>query len=250
MAETVGLHDVRYGREGHNHLHIEVDASNPYFTFDPKACIVCSRCVRACDEIQGTLALDRRGSRLRVDDLGVRHVVHGVRVRLVRRLRAGLPDDGAAGEEHHRARHADPHGQDDVRLLRCRLLVRRRDEGRRARAHDAVEGRRRQRGPLVRQGSLRVGLRHPRRARHRSDGARVDHRPVARGVVGRGDRLHRRALQGDCSSSTAPTRSAASRRRAARTKRSSSCRRWCARRSATTTSTPARGSATRPPATA
>ncbi|MEO8106338.1 MAG: formate dehydrogenase subunit alpha [Actinomycetes bacterium] len=61
MAQTVGLTDVRYGQEGHNHLNIEVDASNPYFTFDPKACIVCSRCVRACDEIQGTLALTVEG---------------------------------------------------------------------------------------------------------------------------------------------------------------------------------------------
>jgi len=61
MAETVGLTDVRYGQDGHNHLNIDVDASNPYFTFDPKACIVCSRCVRACDEIQGTLALTVEG---------------------------------------------------------------------------------------------------------------------------------------------------------------------------------------------
>ena len=61
MAETVGLTDVRYGQEGHNHLNIEVDASNPYFSFDPKACIVCSRCVRACDEVQGTLALTVEG---------------------------------------------------------------------------------------------------------------------------------------------------------------------------------------------
>ena len=39
------------------------DESNPYFTFDPTKCIVCSRCVRACDEVQGTLALtiDGRG---------------------------------------------------------------------------------------------------------------------------------------------------------------------------------------------
>jgi formate dehydrogenase major subunit len=33
------------------------DTSNPYFTFDPSKCIVCSRCVRACDEQQGTFAL-------------------------------------------------------------------------------------------------------------------------------------------------------------------------------------------------
>ena len=37
------------------------DSSNPYFNFDPELCIVCSRCVRACDETQGTLALTIQG---------------------------------------------------------------------------------------------------------------------------------------------------------------------------------------------
>jgi formate dehydrogenase major subunit len=57
MAGVVGLREVRYGYEGANHLKAEKDESNPYFTFDPSKCIVCSRCVRACDEVQGTLAL-------------------------------------------------------------------------------------------------------------------------------------------------------------------------------------------------
>src|SRR5580700_11131802 len=57
MAGVVGLREVRYGYEGANHLKAEKDESNPYFTFDPSKCIVCSRCVRACDEQQGTLAL-------------------------------------------------------------------------------------------------------------------------------------------------------------------------------------------------
>jgi len=63
MAGAVGLRDVRYGYEGANHLVAEKDESNPYFTFDSTKCIVCSRCVRACDEVQGTLALtvDGRG---------------------------------------------------------------------------------------------------------------------------------------------------------------------------------------------
>ena len=44
------------------------DESNPYFTFDPSKCIVCSRCVRACEEVQGTFALtiDGRGFDSRV----------------------------------------------------------------------------------------------------------------------------------------------------------------------------------------
>ena len=63
MAGAVGLREVRYGYEGENHLDAEKDQSNPYFTFDPSKCIVCSRCVRACEEVQGTYALtiDGRG---------------------------------------------------------------------------------------------------------------------------------------------------------------------------------------------
>jgi len=61
MAGVVGLRDVRYGLEGSNHLHEETDSSNPYFSYDSSKCIVCNRCVRACDEIQGTLALTIQG---------------------------------------------------------------------------------------------------------------------------------------------------------------------------------------------
>jgi formate dehydrogenase major subunit len=63
MAGVVGLREVRYGYDGKNHLKAEKDTSNPYFTFDPSKCIVCSRCVRACEETQGTFALtiDGRG---------------------------------------------------------------------------------------------------------------------------------------------------------------------------------------------
>ncbi|MCG2635246.1 MAG: 2Fe-2S iron-sulfur cluster-binding protein, partial [Gammaproteobacteria bacterium] len=67
-AGEVGLREVRYGYAGENHLSAEKDQSNPYFTFDPSKCIVCSRCVRACEETQGTFALtiDGRGFASRV----------------------------------------------------------------------------------------------------------------------------------------------------------------------------------------
>ncbi len=50
-------------KDGCTHLDAEVDSSNPYFNFDPEKCIVCSKCVRACNEVQGTFALsvDSRG---------------------------------------------------------------------------------------------------------------------------------------------------------------------------------------------
>jgi formate dehydrogenase major subunit len=61
MAGQVGLREVRYGFAGKNHLDAPKDQSNPYFTFDPAKCIVCSRCVRACAETQGTFALTIAG---------------------------------------------------------------------------------------------------------------------------------------------------------------------------------------------
>ena len=75
IADAVGLAHVRYGFEGDNHVSPvradgntnfrfkAKDESNPYFAFDPAKCIVCSRCVRACEEVQGTFALtiDGRG---------------------------------------------------------------------------------------------------------------------------------------------------------------------------------------------
>ncbi|MFU8864023.1 MAG: formate dehydrogenase subunit alpha [Rhodobacterales bacterium] len=72
MAGAVGLRDVRYEAvETHfqprqngeaNPNYIPKDDSNPYFTYDPAKCIVCSRCVRACEEVQGTFALTITGS--------------------------------------------------------------------------------------------------------------------------------------------------------------------------------------------
>ena len=61
MAGAVGLREVRYSNEGANHLQLPKDSSNPYFQFDPAKCILCSRCVRACDEVQGTFALTIAG---------------------------------------------------------------------------------------------------------------------------------------------------------------------------------------------
>jgi formate dehydrogenase major subunit len=61
MAGAVGLREVRYGYEGKNHLADAKDESAPYFDFDSSKCIVCSRCVRACEEQQGTFALTVEG---------------------------------------------------------------------------------------------------------------------------------------------------------------------------------------------
>ena len=62
MAGVVGLREVRYGFKGENHFECsQKDESNPYFSYDPAKCIVCNRCVRACEETQGTFALTLSG---------------------------------------------------------------------------------------------------------------------------------------------------------------------------------------------
>ena len=101
MAGAVGLRDVRYGYDGENHLKLEKDESNPYFTFDPSKCIVCSRCVRACEEVQGTFALtiQGRGFDSKVSAGMLERQFPELRMRVVRRLRAGLPDRHAVGED-------------------------------------------------------------------------------------------------------------------------------------------------------
>jgi len=60
VAGAIGLTQTSYGPRAAREP-LPRDESNPYFTFDPEQCIVCSRCVRACDEVQGTLALTVQG---------------------------------------------------------------------------------------------------------------------------------------------------------------------------------------------
>jgi formate dehydrogenase major subunit len=109
----------------------------------PSKCIVCSRCVRACEEVQGTFALTIEGrgfdSRVSARRGGRRFPV--LRLRQLRRLRAGLPDGDAAGEIRDRARHAHALGRHDLRLLRGRLFLQGGTERRRAGAHGALQAR-------------------------------------------------------------------------------------------------------------
>jgi len=68
VAQALGVESSRYGLDGVNHLDSEIDNSNPYFSFNPSQCIACFRCIRACDDIQGTYALtmDGRGFKSKI----------------------------------------------------------------------------------------------------------------------------------------------------------------------------------------
>ena len=107
------------------------DESNPYFTFDPAKCIVCSRCVRACEEVQGTFALtiDGRGFASHVsagqdeDFLDSECVSCGACVQAcptATLMEKTVIEHGPAGALRHH----------HLRLLRRRLLLQGRDAGR------------------------------------------------------------------------------------------------------------------------
>jgi ferredoxin len=99
MAGVVGLREVRYGFDGANHLRDRKDESNPYFTYDPSKCIVCNRCVRACEETQGTFALTiaARGFESRVA-AGASESFMASECVSCGACVAGLPDRHAAGK--------------------------------------------------------------------------------------------------------------------------------------------------------
>ncbi|MGQ0696171.1 MAG: formate dehydrogenase subunit alpha [Nitrospiraceae bacterium] len=61
LALAFGVKKIRYHDGVHEHRAAVRDDSNPFFTFDNAVCISCARCVRACDEIQGTHALTMMG---------------------------------------------------------------------------------------------------------------------------------------------------------------------------------------------
>jgi hypothetical protein len=176
MAGAVGLRDVRYGaargrqpfrgaehlRRGQPRMDRQGRRPTPISPMIRRNASSARRCVRACEEVQGTFALTIEGG---ASTAASRRACGGrfpvVRLRQLRRLRAGLPDGDAAGEIGDRARHAHALGRDDLRLLRRRLFLQGGTARRRTGAHGALQGRQGEPGPFLRQGPLRLGLRQP-----------------------------------------------------------------------------------------
>ena len=123
MAGAVGLRDVRYGYDGAKHPNPGLDMSNPYFTYEPSKVHRLFALRARLRGGAGHLRADHRRPRLRLG--GVAGHGGGVlllRMRILRRLRAGLPDRDAEREVGHRDRHARAFSGHDLRLLRRRLL--------------------------------------------------------------------------------------------------------------------------------
>ena len=141
QAAIVGLRDVRYGYDGANHLKAPIDASNPYFTFDPSEMHRLLALRARLRGSAGNVCADDPGPRLRFESVDRRRRFPVVRMRLLRRLRAGLPDRDAERKVGDRNGNARAHGRHDLRLLRRRLLLQGGAEGRRGRAHGPPQGR-------------------------------------------------------------------------------------------------------------
>ena len=196
MAGAVGLRDVRYGYAGDKHPNPGKDESNPVFHLRS---VQMHRLLALRARLRGGaghLRADDRRPRLRQP----RVAGHGgklprLRMRVVRRLRAGLPDRDAERKVGDRDRPARAFGRDDLRLLRRRLRVQGRDARRRTGAHGALQGRRGEPRPFLREGPLRLGLRDPQGAHPQADDPRQGHRPVEGSDLGRGDRLRRVRVQ-------------------------------------------------------
>ncbi len=58
LATTLGMESVRFP---YRHPRTEMDASHPRFVLDHARCILCTRCVRVCDEIEGAHTWDVAG---------------------------------------------------------------------------------------------------------------------------------------------------------------------------------------------
>ena len=55
LAQKLGLTHVRFP---YNYPRLPVDTSHPRFVLDHNRCVLCSRCVRVCDEIEGAHVWD------------------------------------------------------------------------------------------------------------------------------------------------------------------------------------------------
>ena len=208
----VGLREVRYGYAGENHPDPGNDDFNPYFTYDPSKCIVCSRCVRACEEVQGTFALTIAGRGfdfvvspgMQEDFLDSECVSCGACVQACPTATLTEKSVIEIGQPEHSvvttcaycgvgcSFKAEMRGEEVVRMVPYK-------DGKANRGHSCVKGRFAWGYATHQDRILKPMIRDK------------DQRPVARSVVGRGDRPRRLRIHAHPGDVRQATRSAASR---------------------------------------
>ena len=207
MAGAVGLRDVRYGYEGANHLDAAEGPVQSLFHLRPRQVHRLLALRAGLRGGAGHLRADHRGPRLR--QRASRPAARTSSTRECVSCGAcvqACPTATLIEKTRGRDGPARALRRDHLRLLRRRLLVQGGDAGRAGRAHGALQGRQGQRGPFLRQGPLRLGLRHAQGSHHQADGAREDHRSLARGDAGRRRSATRPASSSASRRSTGATR--------------------------------------------
>ena len=199
MAGAVGLREVRYGYDGANHLDATKDESQPVLHLRSQQVhrLLALRARLRRDQGTFALTIEGRGFDSRVSAEPGRAVPR-LRVRVLRRLRPGLPDRDAA--RRSRVIELGPaRAQRSTTTcaycgVGCSFKAEMQGRRRSCAWCPNKDGQREPR-PLLRQGPLRLRLRDARGPHHEADDPRDDHRPVARGELGRGDRLRRQRVQ-------------------------------------------------------
>jgi ferredoxin len=173
MAGVVGLREVRYGYDGREPPRRREGHEQPVLLVRPEQV---HRLLALRARVRGGaghLRADRAGPRLRQQDrAGPTNFLDSECVSCGACVQA-CPTATLMEKSIADAGPARPRGRDDLRLLRRRLLVPRRDEGQRGRAHGAAQGRQGEPRPFVREGALRVGLRDAPRSRQEADDPRA-----------------------------------------------------------------------------
>ena len=172
---------------------VPLDTGNPLFVRDMGRCILCGRCVRACNELRGIGAISLVGRGIvHPGLLGLRPRSGRRRVPFLRRLRRGVPDRRAARQGRVRARQEPPRGpgavQGDlpgrdrrpaVRALRGPGRLPRGDGGGARQGAASPDARVRLRSPLRGRVSARPGQRRDLDPRTQAPGGRERRRLVA-----------------------------------------------------------------------
>ena len=97
LAQEHGVTHVRYP---YNYPRLAVDTTHPRFVLDHNRCVLCSRCVRACAEIEGAHVWDVAGPRHPVapGERAEAALGRGEDLHQLRQVRAGLPHRGHGRE--------------------------------------------------------------------------------------------------------------------------------------------------------
>ncbi len=106
LAQDLGVTHVRYA---YNNPRLPVDMTHPRFVLDHNRCILCTRCVRVCAEVEGANVWEVGVARhlLAHCERPQRRLGQSDKLHCVRQMRPGLPHRRSRGKRLRRARNGE-----------------------------------------------------------------------------------------------------------------------------------------------